>query len=167
MPWIAATAFLHSVMIQERRGTFKVWNMVLVIMTFSLVIVGTFLTRAGLVSSVHSFAQSDIGPYFLAFTALILLGSFGLVWLRLPDLRTEDPGTALLSRESAFMANNLLFMGALFGVFWGTLFPLFSEIADRPARHGRSALLQPRGITDIRIARGADGRRSADRLASG
>lgn len=129
MPWLAATAFLHSVMVQERRGTFKVWNMALIILTFSLVIVGTFLTRAGLVSSVHAFAQSDIGPYFLAFTALVVLGSLGLLWRRLPDLASEEQVEHAVSREGVFMANNLLLMGALFAVFWGTLFPLFSEIA--------------------------------------
>jgi len=129
MPWLAATAFLHSVMIQERRGTFKVWNMALITLTFGLVIVGTFLTRAGLVSSVHTFAQSDIGPYFLAFTAVVLVGSLALLWLRLPDLASEERIDHVVSRESAFLANNLLFMGALFAVFWGTLFPLFSEIA--------------------------------------
>jgi cytochrome c-type biogenesis protein CcmF len=129
MPWLAATAFLHSVMVQERRGTFKVWNMGLVILTFTLVIVGTFLTRAGLVSSVHAFAQSDIGPYFLAFTALVIFGSVGLLWSRLGDLTSDERVEHLVSRESAFMANNLLLLGALFAVFWGTLFPLFSEIA--------------------------------------
>lgn len=128
MPFLAATAFLHSVIIQERRGIFKVWNMFLIILTFSLVIIGTFLTRAGLVSSVHAFAQSDIGAYFLVFTAIICLGSLGLLWYRLPDLRTKEQIDSILSRESTFLANNLLFMGALFAVFWGTLFPLFSEI---------------------------------------
>ncbi len=128
MPWLAATAFLHSVMVQERRGTFKVWNMALVILTFGLVITGTFLTRAGLVSSVHTFAQSDIGPYFLVFTAVVLVGSIVLLWRRLPDLASEERVDHVVSRESAFMANNLLLMGALFAVFWGTLFPLFSEL---------------------------------------
>ena len=128
MPWIASTAFLHSVMIQERRGSFKVWNMAMVILTFSLVIVGTFLTRAGLVSSVHAFAESDIGGWFLGFTSLMILGSLALLWWRLPDLRSDSRIEHPVSREGAFMANNLLFMGALFAVFWGTLFPLFSEI---------------------------------------
>ncbi len=128
MPWLAATAFLHSVMVQERRGIFRVWNMVLVIMTFSLVIIGTFLTRAGLVSSVHAFAQSNIGGYFLGFTAFIVIGSLLLLWWRLPLLRSDGRIESALSRESAFLGNNLLFMGALFAVFWGTLFPLFAEI---------------------------------------
>jgi len=128
MPWLAATAFLHSVMVQERRGMFRVWNMVLMILTFGLVIIGTFLTRAGLVASVHSFAQSDIGPYFLVFTAVLLVGSLALLWTRLSYLRSDGVIDAVLSRETAFLANNVVFMGALFGVFWGTLFPLVSEI---------------------------------------
>jgi cytochrome c-type biogenesis protein CcmF len=128
MPWLAATAFLHSVMIQERRGSFKVWNMALIILSFALVVIGTFLTRAGLVSSVHSFAKSDIGPYFLVFTSGVLVASLALLWSRLPDLQSREPLEQLVSRESAFLGNNLLFMGILFAVFWGTLFPLFSEI---------------------------------------
>ena len=128
MPWLAATAFLHSVMIQERRGSFKVWNMALNILSFALVVIGTFLTRAGLVSSVHSFAKSDIGPYFLVFTSGVLVASLALLWSRLPDLQSREPLEQLVSRESAFLGNNLLFMGILFAVFWGTLFPLFSEI---------------------------------------
>ncbi len=128
MPWLASTAFLHSVMIQERRGSFKVWNMSLIILSFALVVIGTFLTRAGLVSSVHSFAQSDIGPYFLVFTSAVLILSLGLLWRRLPLLQSDEPIERLVSRESAFLANNLLFMAILFAVFWGTLFPLFSEI---------------------------------------
>lgn len=128
MPWLAATAFLHSVLIQERRGMFKVWNMFLVILTFALVVIGTFLTRAGLVSSVHAFAQSDIGGYFLVFTAVVCIGSLALLWYRLPALRSDAQIEHAVSRETAFLANNLLFMGALFAVFWGTLFPLFSEV---------------------------------------
>lgn len=131
MPWIAATAFLHSVMVEERRGMFRLWNVVLVILAFALVIVGTFLTRAGLVSSVHAFARSDIGPYFLAFTAALLVASVLLVAWRLPALRDAPGGRveSALSREAAFLGNNVLFVGMLFAVFWGTLFPLFSELA--------------------------------------
>jgi len=128
MPWLAATAFLHSVMVQERRGLFRVWNMGLLILTFGLTILGTFLTRAGLVSSVHTFAQSDIGPYFLAFTTVVIAGSLVVLWLRLPDLATEGRVESVASREAAFLGNNVLFMGALFAVFWGTVFPIISEI---------------------------------------
>lgn len=128
MPWLAATAFLHSVMIQERRGSFKIWNMGLIILVFCLTIIGTFLTRAGLVSSVHSFAQSPIGPFFLIFTTAVVVGSLLLLWSRLSELRSDARIDSVVSRESAFLANNLLFMSALFAVFWGTLFPLVSEI---------------------------------------
>jgi cytochrome c-type biogenesis protein CcmF len=128
LPWIAATAFLHSCIVQERRGMFKVWNVALIILTFSLVIVGTFLTRAGLVSSVHSFAQSEIGPYFLVFTGVTVLGSLLLLLVRIGDLRSEGEIDHPLSREGAFLANNVVLMGALFGLLWGTLFPLMSEI---------------------------------------
>jgi len=129
MPWLSATAFLHSVMVQERRGMFQVWNAALVALSFILVIVGTFLTRAGLVSSVHAFAESDIGMPFLVFTALVVFGSLALLWWRLPSLRSDRKIVSPISREGAFLGNNLLFMGALFAVFWGTLFPIFSEIA--------------------------------------
>jgi cytochrome c-type biogenesis protein CcmF len=115
-------------MLQERRGMFKVWNMFLIILTFALAVIGTFLTRAGLVSSVHAFAESDIGGYFLVFTAVVCVGSLLLLWHRLPDLRSTAQIDRVVSRETAFLANNLLFMGALFAVFWGTLFPLLSEV---------------------------------------
>jgi cytochrome c-type biogenesis protein CcmF len=128
MPWLAATAFVHSVIIQERRGMFRVWNMVLIILVFSLTIIGTFLTRAGLVASVHAFAQSPLGPYFLVFTAAIVIGSLLLLWRRLPDLRSQAVVESLVSRESAFLLNNLLFMGAVFAVCWGSLVPMVSEV---------------------------------------
>ena len=122
MPWLAATAFLHSVMVQERRGMFGVWNMALVILTFTLVLIGTFMTRAGLVSSVHAFARSEIGAPFVVFIVLVIVGSLGLLWWRLPGLRTTEKIESPISREAAFLGNNLLFMGALFAVFWGTVF---------------------------------------------
>lgn len=129
MPWISATALVHSAVVQERRGLFAVWNMALLILTFGLVVLGTFLTRAGLVSSVHSFARSEIGPAFLLFTGAVLLGGFWLLWRGLDDLRTNGRVEGALSREGTFLANNLIFVGALFGVFWGTMFPLLSELA--------------------------------------
>jgi len=129
MPWIAATAFLHSVMVQERRGMFRVWNVALVILTYALTVIGTFLTRAGLVSSVHAFAQSNIGPFFLAYVASVTLGSLALLWWRLPHLKDSARIESIVSRETAFLANNVFLLGALFAVFWGTLFPLFSELA--------------------------------------
>ncbi len=128
MPWLAATAFLHSVMVQERRGLFGVWNIALVILTFTLVIVGTFMTRAGLVSSVHAFARSEIGMPFVVFTGIVIVASLGMLWWRLPMLRSVERIESPISREAAFLGNNLLFMGALFAVFWGTVFPMIAEV---------------------------------------
>lgn len=128
MPWLAGTAFVHSVMIQEKRGMLKVWNMILVILTFNLTILGTFLTRSGVISSVHSFTQSNLGPFFLGFIALLFVGSAALVYDRLDVLRSENELDSLFSREAGFVMNNLLFMGVLFAVFWGTIFPMISEI---------------------------------------
>ncbi|MEQ9618848.1 MAG: heme lyase CcmF/NrfE family subunit [Deltaproteobacteria bacterium] len=127
MPWLAGTAFVHSVMIQEKKGMLKKWNMSLIIITFFLAIFGTFITRSGIISSVHSFAQSDIGPLFLGFIAFILLFSFAMFLYRLGDLESENRFDSILSRESAFIFNNLLFLGAAFAVFLGTLFPIISE----------------------------------------
>ncbi|RME47270.1 MAG: heme lyase CcmF/NrfE family subunit [Chloroflexi bacterium] len=128
MPWLAGTAFLHSVMIQEKRGMLKVWNMVLIILTFNLTILGTFLTRSGVISSVHSFTQSNLGPFFLGFIGLLFIGSAALVYDRLDALKSENELDSLFSREAGFVLNNLIFMGALFAVFWGTIFPMISEI---------------------------------------
>lgn len=127
MPWLTSTAFLHSVMIQERKGMLKKWNMALIIITFFLVMFGTFITRSGIISSVHSFAQSDIGPYFLSFIAFVLVFSFAAFVARLGGLRTENRFESILSRESAFLFNNLLFLGAAFAVFIGTIFPILTE----------------------------------------
>ncbi|MBF8265604.1 MAG: cytochrome c assembly protein [Dehalococcoidia bacterium] len=127
MPWLTATAFLHSVMIQKRRGMLKIWNLVLIIITFNLAIFGTFLTRSGVLSSVHSFGQSALGPFFIAFLALGLLGSLGLVYSRRNDLKSEDELDSLISRESSFLFNNLILVGATFATFLGVIFPLLSE----------------------------------------
>lgn len=127
MPWFTATAYLHSVMIQEKKDMLKVWNMTLVILTFVLTIFGTFLTRSGVISSVHSFTQSGLGPYFLAFLAFILIVSIGLLIYRLPDLKSENEFDSLLSREAAFLFNNLILVGLAFATFWGTIFPILSE----------------------------------------
>ncbi len=128
MPWLTGTAFLHSVMIQEKRGMLKRWNMVLIILTYSLVIFGTFLTRSGVLSSVHAFAQSAIGPLFFAFIGLTLTTSLALLFKRWDDLKSEGQMTSLLSREALFLLNNLLFMGILVVCFWGVIFPLISEL---------------------------------------
>ena len=127
MPWLAGTAFLHSVMIQERKAMLKKWNMILLIITFFLSIFGTFITRSGIVSSVHSFARSDIGPLFLGFMVFILLFSFALLVYRSKELESEERFDSVLSRESAFLFNNLLFLAAAFSVFLGTIFPVLSE----------------------------------------
>src|SRR5215831_476075 len=127
MPWFTATAYLHSVMIQEKKNMLKVWNMALVILTFSLTIFGTFLTRSGVISSVHSFTQSGLGPFFIGFLLLVLLTAGGLVAYRLPELRTSGTIESFFSREAAFLFNNLLLVGIAFAVFWGTVFPVISE----------------------------------------
>ncbi|GBD38090.1 Cytochrome c-type biogenesis protein CcmF [bacterium HR37] len=128
MPWLTATAFLHSVMIQEKKGMLKKWNVFLIIITFFFALFGTFITRSGIVSSVHSFAQSDIGPYFLVFIGFVLVFSFLMFVLRLDSLRSENRFDSILSRESAFLFNNIVFLGAAFSVFLGTIFPIVSEV---------------------------------------
>jgi cytochrome c-type biogenesis protein CcmF len=128
MPWLTGTAFLHSVMIQEKRGMLKHWNMLLVILTYDLVIFGTFLTRSGVLSSVHSFAQSAIGPLFFAFIGFTLISSVALIIYRWSILKSETEMTSVLSREALFLLNNLLFMSILVVCFWGVIFPLISEL---------------------------------------
>jgi cytochrome c-type biogenesis protein CcmF len=128
MPWLSGTAFLHSVMIQEKRGMLKTWNMFLIILTFAQVILGTFITRTGVISSVHSFARSSIGVPFLAFTGVMLVGSVGLLLARLDDLKSENKLDSLLSREAAFIAQNGLFLIINLAVAIGTYFPIFSEL---------------------------------------
>jgi cytochrome c-type biogenesis protein CcmF len=128
MPWLTGTAFLHSVMIQEKRGLLKHWNMILVILTYALVIFGTFLTRSGVLSSVHAFANSPIGPFFMGFVSLSLISSIALVIWRWPMLRGETEMKSMLSREALFLLNNLLFMSVLVICFWGVIFPLISEL---------------------------------------
>jgi cytochrome c-type biogenesis protein CcmF len=127
MPWLVGTAYLHSAMVQERRGMLAAWNMALLILTFTLAILGTFLTRTGVVLSVHSFAQSAVGPYFLGFLAVVLLGSIGLYLWRLEDLRSQGELESLASRECAFLLNNVLFLGTASAVLLGTLFPVLTE----------------------------------------
>ncbi len=128
MPWLSGTAFLHSVMIQEKRGLFKRWNMILIILTYLLVIFGTFLTRSGVVNSVHSFARSALGPLFFAFIALSALTAFALLVWRWEKLHAEGNMTSLLSRESFFLFNNLLFMGLLVICFSGVVYPIVAEL---------------------------------------
>jgi cytochrome c-type biogenesis protein CcmF len=127
MPWLAATAFLHSVMIQEKRGMLRIWNVLLVILAFSLSLFGTFLTRSGVVNSIHSFTQGAIGPWFLAFIALTVAVSVALVLWRLPQLRSPTKLESAISREAAFLYNNLLLLALCLAIFWGVVYPLVSE----------------------------------------
>src|SRR5678815_2467061 len=127
MPWLISTAFLHSVMVQEKKGMLKVWNIVLVIMSYVMAVFGTFLTRSGVVNSVHAFAQSSIGGYFLAFIVIALSGSFYLLIDRLPHLKNENQMGSVVSRESSFLFNNLVLLVACFSVLFGTMLPSLSE----------------------------------------
>jgi cytochrome c-type biogenesis protein CcmF len=127
MPWLAATAFLHSVMIQEKRGMLKVWNMLLVILAFCLALFGTFLTRSGVISSIHSFTQSPLGAWFLGFICLITVGSLALVISRLPLLRSRTRMESLISREATFLYNNLLLVALCLTILWGVVFPILSQ----------------------------------------
>jgi cytochrome c-type biogenesis protein CcmF len=127
LPWITGTAFLHSVMMQEKRGMLKVWNIWLVFTTFMLCILGTMLTRSGVVSSVHAFAQSSIGNWFVGFLALTFVVCFWAYWKNRDYLRSDNQLDSLVSRESSFLFNNLVLLAACFAVLWGTLFPVLSE----------------------------------------
>lgn len=127
IPWLTATAYLHSVVIQEKRRMFKVWNLSLILLTYVLALFGTFLTRSGILSSIHTFSQSPIGKWFLPFMAAVLVGGLALIGARLDALRSKNRFDSLLSRESAFLANNVLFLAAAFAVLWGTVYPLIAE----------------------------------------
>src|SRR5213082_429707 len=130
LPWLTMTAFLHSVMIQEKRGMLKKWNLGLIIGSWLLSIFGTFLTRSGVISSVHSFTQSSVGYFFLAFLIVAGTASFALYTSRLPLLSAEAQLESMVSREASFLFNNLLFIGIAFSVLWGTLFPILSELVQ-------------------------------------
>jgi cytochrome c-type biogenesis protein CcmF len=127
MPWLTGTAYLHSVMVQEKKGMLKVWNVALVAATFALCLFGTFLTRSGVVSSVHSFVQSSVGPFLLAAVAAVLAVAVALILWRLPLLRSEHRLESIVSREATFLFNNLLLLALAFPVLWGVVFPILSE----------------------------------------
>jgi cytochrome c-type biogenesis protein CcmF len=129
LPWLACTAFLHSIMIQEKRGMLRKWNVVLVVMTFNLSIFGTFITRSGIIESVHSFARSPVGWWFGAFFVFSTAFTIYMVATRLRDIEAKVELESMVSREAAFLYNNLLLMGLLFAILWGTLFPILSEWA--------------------------------------
>ncbi len=134
MPWLAATAFLHSVMIQEQKGMLKVWNMVLVALAFELSVFGTFLTRSGVVNSIHSFAKSPIGGWFLAFVVVTVLFSVAVIVWRLPLLRARTKLESALSREATFLYNNLLLVALCLTVFWGVVFPILTQVFEGQTR---------------------------------
>jgi cytochrome c-type biogenesis protein CcmF len=134
MPWLAATAFLHSVMIQERKGMLKVWNMVLVALAFELSVFGTFLTRSGVVNSIHSFAQSSVGTWFLAFVVISSVFSVTLILWRLPLLQARTKLESALSREATFLYNNLLLVALCLTILWGVLFPIITELVKGESR---------------------------------
>jgi cytochrome c-type biogenesis protein CcmF len=127
MPWLTGTAFLHSIIVQEKRGMLRVWNVSLIIGTFVLSLLGTFLVRSGILQSIHAFGASTLGTPFLTFIAAVLAGSVVLVLTRLDSLASEARLDSFLSREAAFLFNNLILVGLCFVVFWGTFFPLLSK----------------------------------------
>ncbi len=127
MPWLVATAFLHSIMITEKKGMLKLWNFILIILAFELSIFGTFITRSGVISSVHSFALSNLGPFFVGFLAISCTFSLFWVFYRQNELRSELRMRSFLSREASFLLNNWLLISICFAVFWGTVFPILSE----------------------------------------
>src|SRR5262245_59450804 len=128
MPWLLGTAFLHSIMVQEKRGMLKVWNATLIVATFSLALLGTFLVRSGVLQSIHAFGDSTVGPYILGLIAVVAIGSAALIVSRLDDLRSERRIDSLISREAVFLINNLLLIALCVAIFWGTFFPLISEL---------------------------------------
>jgi len=128
MPWLVGTAFLHSIMVQEKRGMLRVWNVFLICATFSLALLGTFLVRSGILDSIHAFGASTVGGPLLGLIATVIIGSAILITRRLDDLRSEKRVESMLSRESVFLVNNFLLVGLCAVIFWGTFFPLISEV---------------------------------------
>ena len=128
MPWLITTAYIHSIMVQEKRGMLKVWNASLIVASFSLALLGTFLVRSGVLESIHAFGDSTVGPYFLALIGVVVVGSTWLIISRLDILRSERRIDSLASREAVFLINNLLLIALCAIVFWGTFFPLISEL---------------------------------------
>jgi len=127
MPWLTGTAFLHSIIIQEKKNMLRLWNMILIMLTFILTIFGTFLTRSGVMSSVHSFTQSPLGPFFLSFVFFLLFICTYLIIKNFSNLKSEKRIESLTSRESGFLFNNVIFVTLCFAVFWGTIFPVITE----------------------------------------
>ena len=134
MPWLAATAYLHSVMIQEKRGMLKIWNVILVSLAFCLSLFGTFLTRSGIVSSIHSFTQSSIGGWFLGFIVVVVVFTIGLIFYRVPLLKTTTRLESLVSREATFLYNNLLLVALCLTILWGVTWPIVTEAVSGETR---------------------------------
>ena len=166
LPWLTGTAFLHSIMIQEKRGMLRKWNVTLVVATFLLSILGTFITRSGVIESVHSFAQSPIGTWFASFLIVAIVVTAFLVATRLKDLEARAELESMVSREAAFLYNNVVLVGIAFSVLWGTLFPIISE-----AVRGSKITVGPPFFNTVNIPLGllllgANGNRSAHRVAA-
>ena len=166
LPWLTMTAFLHSVMMQEKRGMMKMWNMWLIFTTFLLAIFGTFLTRSGVVSSVHAFAQSSIGTWFVWFLAIAFAICVYFFVRNRDTLKSEHRLESLVSRESSFLFNNLVLLVSCFAVLWGTLFPVLSECGYGIEGHGRPAVLQSRERAHRNLPGAAYRRGSAAGVAS-
>lgn len=146
MPWLTATAFFHSFMIQERKDGLKIWNFLLIMFTFELVLLGTLLTRSGIIGSVHSFGQSEIGPYLIGMMVAVLVGSLGLLVWKYDTLNSRKIYESAISREVSFIANNWIFIGATFAVIWGTLYPIVSE-----AFRGYKVMVGPQFFNQVNI----------------
>ena len=166
LPWITGTAFLHSVMMQEKRGMMRVWNIWLIFVTFLLSILGTMLTRSGVVSSVHAFAQSSIGSWFVGFLIVAALFCVLAYWKNRDYLRSDNQLDAIVSRESSFLFNNLVLLAACFAVLWGTLFPVFSEWATGSKISVGAAVFQPRECAHCAVSAVSDGRGAAAGVAA-
>ena len=165
MPWLVGTAFLHSIMVQERRGMLKVWNVSLICATFALCLLGTFLVRSGILESIHAFGASTVGTPLLGLIAVVLVGSTVLIVSRQRELRAERRVESLASREAVFLVNNLLLVGLCLIVFWGTFFPLISE-AITGERSSLGAPWFDRYVTPLALgARPVHRNRAAARLA--
>ena len=167
MPWLTGTAFLHSVMIQERRGMLKIWNVSLILATGILAVLGTFLVRSGILESIHAFGASTLGIPFLVLIVIMVAGSIALVVSRAADLRSEHRLDSLLSREAVFLLNNLVLVALAFVIFWGTFFPLISEAVTGTRGIGRAAVVRPLRRPARAGAHPALGARAGDGLAPG
>ena len=143
MPWLALTAFIHSIMVQKRRGMFRMWNIALINVAFGLALYGMFMNRGGSVPSVHSFGESTLGWVFLLFLAVGVIVPFVIFFWRYPLLKSAQNLDSMLSREAAFLVNNLLLLGIAFVTLWGTVYPLISELDQRRGNHRGPALLRP------------------------